>query len=367
MALTVVLAILAMVFARPLTLVGAALVGTWFLTHQYRFARDLERTVASLSVVQSTAQTSVHTGDVIPVTLGATREADTALTVEITAGLPVASEATKPFTVTLESTIERADRMRMVTWPVAGNHSFEGATVTATDGLFRETLTAGPAPMVTVEPPSTQRVHVGEGGNQVAASYGSHDAGQAGSGIELAELREYVPGDQGKEIDWKATARHATPYVRKYEAETDRRTLLVVDHRASLTTGPGTITKLNTLREVALVIAGNARRLNDPLGLVTVGDDGITNRLSVASPSVNYGPVKRHLLDLTPTIEANANQTDPFSGRANSNSTNGPRDSVSPSTHSEARSSTTVGSSGNGTTLARRHTGPRMYNGHSPI
>jgi len=141
-----------------------------------------------------------------------------------------------------------------------------------------------------------------------------------------------VPGDTEKQIDWKATARHGTPYVRDYEAETDRRTLLVVDHRASLATGSRAETQLEALREIALVIAGNARRLNDPLGLVTVGDDGITNHIGMASSVVNYGSVRRHLLEL----EATAADTTPV---ATASRSDGP-----PTADATAASSSTIGS-----------------------
>ncbi|QCW05077.1 DUF58 domain-containing protein [Natrinema pallidum] len=319
-ALVVVLAVFAVVFARPLVLVGAALVGTWLLTHQYRFAQDLKRTLESLSVVQTPARIALQTGDEIPVTLATTHEAETALTLEITAGLPVTATISEPISVTLEPNTERAHQSRTSTWPVVGRHTFDEATVRATDALFRETVTTGSTPTVTVEPPTPGTIHVGEGGDRLAASYGSHNAGRTGSGIELGELREYVPGDTGAEIDWKATARHATPYVREYEAETDRRTLLVVDHRATLATGTRAETKLEALRSVALVIAGAARRLNDPLGLVTVGDSGLTHNLELASPTANYGSVRRRLLSLEPTVATDTTPTTAVSGQVDSRS-----------------------------------------------
>jgi len=72
-ALATVLAVLAVVFARPIVLAGSAFLGAWLLAHQYRFTRDIERTVDSLSVVQSPARTTIRTGDEMPVTLTARR------------------------------------------------------------------------------------------------------------------------------------------------------------------------------------------------------------------------------------------------------------------------------------------------------
>ncbi|AFO59083.2 DUF58 domain-containing protein [Natrinema sp. J7-2] len=359
-ALAVVLAILAVVFARPLVLVGSALIGAWLLAYQYRFTRDLERAVESLSVVQSPARLAVQTEDEIPVTLTATREATTELTLEITAGLPVTATATRPFMLSLEPAIEQANRTRTVTWPVAGRHTFDAVTVTATDGLFRETITVGSTPTVTVEPPSPQSIHVGEGGDRIAASYGPHESGRIGTGIEPVELREYLPGDTGKRIDWKATARHTTPYVREYEAESDRRTLLVVDHRSSLAMGRQSETKLEALREVVLVIAGNARRLTNPLGLVTVGDGGITNYRGLASTTVNYRPIRRRLLALEPTTAADTPATMTVSNQLGTTTMNQPKTTATESVAS--RSSNTqsrTGSAGNNSgSILRRNTTP---------
>ncbi|MDS0475727.1 DUF58 domain-containing protein [Natrinema sp. 1APR25-10V2] len=302
--LTVVLAVFAVIIADPLPLIGAALVGAWLLAHQYRFLRDLEQTVASLSVTQTPARTAVQTGAAEAVTLTATRDTETALTLEISGGLPIAATAPESFEVTLTPAAERAAQTLSVTWPVAGRHAFDTATVTATDGLFRETLPVGSSPVVTVEPPTPRSIHVGEGGDRVATAYGAHGAGRTGTGIDPLAVRKYVPGDAGNRIDWKAMARHMRPYVREYEAETDRRTLLVVDHRAALATGPQGGAKLDYLRDVALALAATARRHNDPLKLVTVGDEGVTDRLDMTTASTMSDPVRRRLLELEPTMTA---------------------------------------------------------------
>ena len=40
-----------------------------------------------------------------------------------------------------------------------------------------------------------------------------------GQGIEFAEVREYIPGDDIRSIDWNVTARTGTPYIKKYNEE----------------------------------------------------------------------------------------------------------------------------------------------------
>src|SRR5688572_26395450 len=50
-----------------------------------------------------------------------------------------------------------------------------------------------------------------------------------GQGIEFAEVREYLPGDDVRTIDWSVTARLGHPYVKRYVEERELTVLLVVD------------------------------------------------------------------------------------------------------------------------------------------
>ncbi|WP_426002914.1 DUF58 domain-containing protein [Paenarthrobacter sp. NyZ202] len=50
-----------------------------------------------------------------------------------------------------------------------------------------------------------------------------------GRSLDFDELRAYVPGDEVRDIDWKATARHGSPLVKRYVAVRRHSVLLVVD------------------------------------------------------------------------------------------------------------------------------------------
>ena len=299
-ALCVVVASLSVLFARPVVLLGAILLGSVLLARGYLFAYELERVARTLSVEQTPASTGVGTGESTPLSLVATLDLETQLaaTVDVDAGIPVAAVADGPSSLRLEAG-ERRDEVTVdVAWPVAGRYRFDRPTVRVDDGFFTASFSTGERPTVTVEPHGPREIHVGEGGQQITSAYGEHTAERFGSGIEPAELREYVPGDTAGRIDWKTTARMGSPYVREYETETDRETLLVVDHRDTLATGPPGETKLAYLREVALAIASSAHRLGDPIGLLTVDEEGITSRLEPASSADHYGDIRRELLEL---------------------------------------------------------------------
>src|SRR5437667_9222139 len=55
-----------------------------------------------------------------------------------------------------------------------------------------------------------------------------------GRGIEFALLREYIPGDEIRSIDWNTTARRGTPYVKTFIEERDLSILLLLDLSSSM-------------------------------------------------------------------------------------------------------------------------------------
>ena len=63
---------------------------------------------------------------------------------------------------------------------------------------------------------------------------GRHASKLRGRGLNFEELRDYLPGDDTRNIDWKVTARTGTPYVRVYTEEKDRTVWLLIDQRVSM-------------------------------------------------------------------------------------------------------------------------------------
>jgi uncharacterized protein (DUF58 family) len=296
---------LGLLLQRPLLLVGAALVGAWLLAVAGRFVLDLDRTLDEIELEQRVERDRVVTRRDLAVTLSASVDGPSALDLTIESRPPAGTTTGQdgPRRVGIEAGRQRAESTYLASWPHAGTVTFDPPSITATDrlGLFEETFSSGPAPSVTVTPRTPREIHVGIGGEPIAAAYGDHRAGRSGSGLEPAELREYVPGDAADRIDWKATARLAEPYVREFEVETDRRTVLVVDHRSGMGLGPEGETQLDYLREVALAYLESARAFDDPFGCYTVGDEGITGRWLPEVGRQPYAKIRQHLGRLEPT------------------------------------------------------------------
>ncbi|MCU4974914.1 DUF58 domain-containing protein [Halobacteria archaeon AArc-m2/3/4] len=300
LSLVPVLALSAVVLSRPSVLFGAAMVGTWALVRQARFLATARRTARELAVHREPERWTLRTGESTSITIAGTLERPVPLAISFSPGLPTAATTDDEIEpdLTLEPGETQVTATATVDWPVAGRHQFRPVTVRVTDGWFRTSFPTGSSPAVTVQPRTPQNVHVGAGGDQAVSPYGEHTSGQIGSGIEPAELREYLPGDTMDQIDWKATARQGTTYVRDTQSETDRQTMLVVDARSTLAAGTPGETKLDYAREVALTTVDAARELADPLGLVIVDDDGIRSQFDPTASTAGYATIRRRVFDL---------------------------------------------------------------------
>ncbi|MBC7090497.1 MAG: DUF58 domain-containing protein [Nitrososphaeria archaeon] len=98
-----------------------------------------------------------------------------------------------------------------------------------------------------------------------------HPIQMVGKGTEYAETREYMPGDDIKHIDWKATARLQKPMIKQYHQETGGATQIIYDQKT-----PGPITKDKTATEF-LNTATALSSLGIPYTITTVDQTNKTH------------------------------------------------------------------------------------------
>lgn len=115
-----------------------------------------------------------------------------------------------------------------------------------------------------------------------------------GTGIEFETVREYVPGDDVRALDWNVTARLSRPFVKLFVESRERPAWLVVDRSASMAFGSGERTKADVAAELAGVLALAAMHNRDATGIVTF-KAGID---AVLPPSCRADQLERILLAL---------------------------------------------------------------------
>lgn len=105
---------------------------------------------------------------------------------------------------------------------------------------------------------------------------GQHASKLRGRGLNFEELRNYLPGDDTRNIDWKVTARMRTPYVRVYTEEKDRTVWLLVDQRVGMFFGSRQRMKSVVAAEVAAISAWRVLSVGDRVGALVFDDSEVS-------------------------------------------------------------------------------------------
>jgi len=93
-----------------------------------------------------------------------------------------------------------------------------------------------------------------------------------GTGMEFVDVREYLPGDDVRSIDWKVTARMDRPFVKKFVEERELTVIICLDASGSNYFGTRARFKLEQAAQVAATLAYSAVRNNDKVGLLCFTD-----------------------------------------------------------------------------------------------
>jgi len=130
----------------------------------------------------------------------------------------------------------------------------------------------------------------------LAGEYGSVFRGR---GMEFDEVREYMPGDEIRSIDWNVTARTGTPYVKRFVEERELTVMFLVDLSASGEFGSVTKLKNEVAAEFCSLLAFSAVKNNDKVGLI-VFTDQIEMYIPPKKGTQHVLRVIRELLDFKP-------------------------------------------------------------------
>jgi hypothetical protein len=196
---------------------------------------------------------------------------------------------------------------------VAGRHHLSPVAVTLRDerGLFEETIERGPVSPIVVSSRGPTQLHVGRGASDTADDFGSLSTRTTARGLEPQEVREYVPGDIARNIDWNVTARLGDLHVREYGLENDRHVLTVLDQRAAMAVGPPGETKFDYAREVTLGFLESIDSAFDSAALYAADDEAITARYRSESAARAAQTLRGPLFQLQPRTSQTAGGSSP--------------------------------------------------------
>jgi uncharacterized protein (DUF58 family) len=101
---------------------------------------------------------------------------------------------------------------------------------------------------------------------------GDYHSAFHGRGIEFSQVREYMPGDDIRTIDWNVTARTGAPHVKEFIEERDLTILIAIDVSGSMAFGSVDWRKCDLAAELASVFAFSAVENSDRVGLLLFSD-----------------------------------------------------------------------------------------------
>ena len=101
---------------------------------------------------------------------------------------------------------------------------------------------------------------------------GEYHSAFKGRGMAFSEVREYMPGDDIRNIDWNVTARFNHPFVKIFEEERELTVMLLVDISASGDYGTRRQFKRELITELCAVLSFSAIQNNDKIGVIFFSD-----------------------------------------------------------------------------------------------
>jgi uncharacterized protein (DUF58 family) len=104
----------------------------------------------------------------------------------------------------------------------------------------------------------------------MVGAYLSHFRGR---GMDFEELREYIPGDDVRDIDWNVTNRMGRPFVKRFREERELAMVLAMDVSASSAFGSAKRTKREFAAEIAGTLAFSAARSSDKVALLLFSEE----------------------------------------------------------------------------------------------
>lgn len=139
----------------------------------------------------------------------------------------------------------------------------------------------------------------------VLRGLGSRTSARLGKGREFDRLREYVRGDEFRDIAWKASARHGKLIVREYRIDRSQDVLVCLDRGHRMEARAARLTKLDHAVNAAVVLAYMCNRMEDRIGILSFATE-----VELGQPPGRGSAHLRRLTDFAASVEGDYVHTD---------------------------------------------------------
>lgn len=158
---------------------------------------------------------------------------------------------------------------------------------------------------IRVLPPFASRKHLPSRLARLRELDGRTSVLARGEGTEFDSLRAYVPGDDVRSIDWRATARQSAVAVRTWRPERDRHVLVVLDTGRTSAGRVGDVPRLDAAMDATLLLTALATRAGDRVALLAY-----SRRVRARVQGRGAGEVLSAVVDALTPLEPELVETD---------------------------------------------------------
>jgi len=137
---------------------------------------------------------------------------------------------------------------------------------------------------------------------------GMHKSPYHGFSVEFAEHRQYMPGDNIRDIDWKVYAKSDRYYIKQYEEETNLKAYLLVDCSASMKYSSGGVVKHDYAATLAAALSYMMLKQRDAVGLVSF-DEKIRRYVPPRSKSGHLHVLLQEIANQKPSDKTDISST----------------------------------------------------------
>jgi len=130
------------------------------------------------------------------------------------------------------------------------------------------------------------------------AQIGFRQIRKVGTGTEFEKLREYLPDDDYRHVNWKATAKKRRPITQEYQIERSQNIFLCLDTSRYMAYRAGELTKLDHAINACVMLGHVAKRFDDNVGLMVFSD-----RIKYYHPPMKGGAMVATLVDTLYKVE----------------------------------------------------------------
>lgn len=178
-------------------------------------------------------------------------------------------------------------------------------TQSARDKLKQAAAQSGSATLGKLHPTHGELVALSTDASRLVASpervrrglsFGINESARRGHGMEYAESRPWVSGDDVRNMDWRVTARTGKPHTKMFEQERDQPWSLIVDMRGAMAFGTRERFKLVQAARVAALTGWAGTLLGNRIGGIVMSDQGLHR--------VSMGPGRTSVLALIQAMSA---------------------------------------------------------------